>query len=703
MRCSRKNRGQGLGHGFRHKFALIFLFVFCVLLTVTSSFASGAHESGHASLQFRLDIANVIMEVAPATYVKGKAPDVTLELTNYMTGTPVLDAEIYILLERTGKEDIHSAHTGHTMPKPSTENIAADDGLDFGESPQMTTGTDLGMFKKLQPQQKAGTYAVSYPLPDKGEYAFTIALKALDGRKFAEPLVYGGSFVYKKASKARQYNMLFIMGIILFSGLTGAWILAKRKALNISIGQKMNILDIPSVKRFLKSSWFQPLFQIPMLVFFIIIIIAGLFDVQMGDRNIATLLMWTVWWAGIIFTFVFFGRIWCMMCPYGALQDWIQRVFTFNKDFPKPVRNVWLSSFLFFGLTWWDSYSGIVNKPALTAYILLGLFVTAVGIAVIYKGRAFCRYVCPIGGLIGIYSMFSPVELRNKCLDVCRRHKVRECIKGTEHSYPCPMFQTPMTLDRNNYCNFCSECIKSCSQDNIVIRFRSFAKDLWFAAKGYMDEAYLAMTLVGITIVLTGEMVGPWHRWMDALGGLLPFSALGIASHASIEKITSLTALTIGSLIVPSLLLAVTAMIVRRATAPGPPLSFKETFVQFAYMFIPVGLSMHLAHNISHLFKEGPQIVPAVQRTLNEYTGMDLGEPDWSVTPLLGDESIFWLQMATFIVLNIFSLYAGYRIAVRYYNEKALKAFLPMAALAVILMIVNVFILGQPMSARHTH
>jgi len=544
---------------------------------------------------------------------------------------------------------------------------------------------------------------VSYPLPDKGEYSFTIALKALNGKMFSEPLVYGGSFVYKEASKARQYKMLFIMGIILLSGLAGAWILSKRKALNINIGQKMNILDIPSVKRFLKSAWFQPVFQIPMLVFFIIIIIAGLFDVQMGDRNIATLLMWTVWWAGIIFTFVFFGRIWCMMCPYGALQDWVQRLFTFNKDFPKPIRNVWLSSFLFFGLTWWDSYGGIVNKPALTAYILLGLFAAAVGIAVVFKGRAFCRYVCPIGGLIGIYSMFSPVELRNKCLDVCRQHKVKECIKGTEKSYPCPMFQTPMMLDRNNYCNFCSECIKSCSQDNIVIRFRSFAKDLWFAAKGYMDEAYLAMTLVGITIVLTGEMVEPWHRWMDAASGLIPFNALGIVSHTSIEKITSLTVLTIGSLIVPSLTLAATALIVRKTTIPESPLSFKETFVQFAYMFIPVGLSMHLAHNINHLFKEGPEVIPAIQRTLKEYSRMNIGEPDWSVTPLMGDEAIFWFQMATFIVLNIFSLYAGYRIAVRHYKEKALKAFIPMAALAVFFMIINVFILGQPMSPRHTH
>ncbi|MEW6601688.1 MAG: 4Fe-4S binding protein [Nitrospirota bacterium] len=643
------------------------------------------------------------MNISPETYVKGKTPHVSLELSNYMTGDPIPDADIYILLEKTGEQDVNPTHTDHEAPSLPADTLNDDDGLDFGDSPQMAAGIDLSMFRKLEPRQMAGTYSVNYPLTEKGEYSFTIAVKSLNGKKFSETLVYGGILEYKEASRARQYKMIFIIGIILLSGLLGGWILSKRKALNMSTGQKMNILDIPSVNRFFKSAWFQPLFQIPMLIFFIIIIIAGLFDVQMGDRNIATLLMWTIWWAGIIFTFVFLGRIWCMMCPYGALQDWVQRLFSFNKNFPKSIRNIWLSSFLFFGLTWWDSYGGLVNKPALTAYILLGFFATAVVIAVVYKGRAFCRYVCPIGGLIGIYSMFSPVELRNKCLDVCREHKVKECIKGTEKSYPCPMFQTPMTMDRNNYCNFCSECIKSCSQDNIIIRFRSFAKDLWFAGKGYMDEAWLAMTLVGITIVLTGEMVEPWHRWMDAAGRLLPFGVMGITSHASIEKITSLSVLTIGSLVIPSLLLFLTALIVRKNTIPDSPLNLRETFIQFAYMFIPVGLSMHLAHNLNHLFKEGPEIIPVIQRTINEYTAINLGKPDWNVTPLMGDESIFWFQMVTFVILNIFSLYAGYRIAVRYYKEKALKAFIPMAALALLFMIINIFILGQPMSLRHTH
>ncbi|MDP2158084.1 MAG: 4Fe-4S binding protein, partial [Nitrospirota bacterium] len=355
------------------------------------------------------------------------------------------------------------------------------------------------------------------------------------------------------------------------------------------------------------------------------------------------------------------------------------------------------------GLTWWDSYSGIVNKPSLTAYLLNGFFAVAAGMALIFKGRSFCRYVCPIGGLIGLYSMFSPVELRNRSLDVCRAHKVKECVKGTDKGRPCPMFVTPMTLDRNNYCNFCSECVSSCSQDNIVIRFRSFAQDLWVSAKGYMDEAFLAMVLVGMTIIVTGEMIEPWHTWMDALVKFLPFNALGVTDHAMMEKAAFLIVMTVGSLLAPIGLLTLAALVVRKNTGPDSPLGLRETIKQFAYMFIPVGLSMHLAHNISHLFKEGPGIIPAVQRAATEHLGLAWGEPDWTITPMIGNESIFWLQMLVFVIMNIFALYAGYRISVRIFQEKAMKAFIPMAFLVVIFMFINVYIIGQPMALRHAH
>ncbi len=679
---------------------LVIIFVFAGIVS-TGQYAAGSegHDHAYSANVFRINGAEVNLGLDPANYQQGITPKAVVMLKDSMSGAAIYDAELYIRLETVVPMDQGS----HRITPPSAKGSSGD-GLDFGDSMDMAatpSTADLSGFKRLLPQQMAGMFGVDYPLPGKGEYAFTLAVKSLGGQTFAAPLIYGGRISYQEKSKASFYRMLFVLGSIFLSGLIAAFILYQRRTLRLEAGQKLNLLDIPRLRRFLKSSWFQPVFQIPVLLIFLVIIAAGLFDIQQGDRNIATLLMWTIWWAAIIFTFVFVGRIWCMMCPFGAVQDWIGRLKSMNRNFPKSMRNIYLSSVIFFGLTWWDSYSGIVNRPSLTAWLLIGFFIVASGMAVVFKGRAFCRYVCPIGGLIGIYSMFSPVELRNKCLEVCRGHKVKECIRGTDRSHPCPMFVTPMTLDRNNYCNFCSECIKSCSQDNIVIRFRSFAKDLWVSSKGHLDEALLAMVLVGVTIVVTGEMVAPWHGWMDTVGRILPFDAFGIVSHAAREKITFLFVMSAGSLVIPSLLLLLASLIVKKGTGPDSPLSLKATFVQFAYMFIPVGLSMHLAHNINHLFKEGPEIIPAIERVMNMFAGT--GEPDWTVTPLMGAESIFWLQMVIIFIMNIFSLYAGYRIAVRYYGNKALRAFVPMAVLVVLLIAINAFILGQPMAMRHIH
>jgi polyferredoxin len=678
----------------------ILLASFIVIFIQSLAYGSEGHNKPSQLLEFRINNVDVLFGIEPPTFQKGVEQKVFVSLKDAVSNSPVYDAHISIYIEKS-----KSQGNDKQLTEASTTQNSDSDGLDFGDTDILESGAnviDLSEFTKMEQQQLAGTYDVPYPIDDAGTYSFTLAVKYLHGKKYEDPLIYGGNISYQEQSNVSFYRMLAIIGFIIISGITGVWIMLQRSRLKLETSQKMNLLDVPWISKFIRSSWYQPVFQVPTFIIFLVIIIAGLFDVQTGDRNIATLLTWTIWWAAIIFTFVFVGRIWCMACPIGVLQDWIVRVKTLNRSFPKTLRNIYLSSLLFFALTWWDSYSGIVNRPDLTAYLLISFFVVAAGMALIYKGRSFCRYVCPIGGLIGLYSMFSPIELRNRCIEVCRNHKVKECIKGTESSYPCPMFETPMTLDRNNYCNFCSECIRSCSQNNIVVRFRSFAKDIWVSSKGYLDEAFLAAGLVGMTIVVTGEMVAPWQEWMNAIGKMIPFDFIGIKDHSLIEKVTFSFVMVVSTLLLPSLLLILTSLIVRKNTGPASPLSLKSTFIQFAYMFIPIGLATHLSHNINHLLLEGPSIVPAFQRLIYRLSG-SLLEPDWTVVPLMGSESIFWLQMLIILIMNVFSLYAGYRISTRFYGEKSVMAFTPMAVLAIFFMIINAYILGQPMAMRHTH
>jgi polyferredoxin len=686
---------------------MIFSFVFGICSLV---YGAEGHEKTHHSNMFRIEGARIMMMFEPEKWAEGVMPKFKVKAVSAMSGDPIIDAEMYVLLEKT-KAAMTAEHSMHSMNSPNMQNNSSESHgglLDFGDDPDTEMDIDLSRYRRLQPEMMAGDYHVSYPLKKAGEYEFTLAVKSMGAKKYDKPLLYGGKITYAGKSVAHPYRMIFVFGIILVSGIVAVWLIRQRRAISLNPGQYFNLLDIPFLNRFLKSAWFQPLFQIPSLLFFIVLIVVGFTDIQIGDRNIATILIWTIWWAAIIFTFVFMGRVWCMMCPFGAIQDWIGRVFSLRKKFPRFLRNLWIPSILFLGITVWDSFCGMVNKPSLTSLFLISIFATAVIMSVIFKGRTFCRFVCPIGGLIGLYSMFSPLELRVKSTDVCRNHKDKKCIKGTDLGRTCPMYENVTTLDRNNYCNFCSKCIKSCRQDNTVIRFRTFAKDLWTSAKGYLDEAYFAMALVGITIVVTGEMVEPWHAWMDKIAAVIPYDTIGITSPTMMEKITTALVLIVSSLFIAPICLLATSLIVKsktgkRNTGKQCITTLKETFIRFAYMFIPVGLSMHLAHNISHLFKEGPMVIPAVKRTLNKYAGLNFTDINWEMQPLIGNEVIFWLQMLTFIVFNIFSLYIGYRIAVRYYDRDALKAFIPMASLAVLIMVINAFILGQPMALRHAH
>ena len=362
---------------------------------------------------------------------------------------------------------------------------------------------------------------------------------------------------------------------------------------------------------------------------------------------------------------------------------------------------------MFILLTWFDIQLGVVRNPVVTGSLLLGIIVIALVVSMLYARRSFCRYLCPIGGIIGIYSMFSAVELRSKDPEVCRAHKRKDCYLGNERGYGCPMFEMIPTMDSNNACTFCGECIKSCPKNNIILRVRPFFKDVWTTRKRSLDEAALAVVLVGISIFVTGDMLEPWAGWMEAAMAWIPAQQLGIQYAYTVEIITkSILYFSISLLLIPGFMV-LAAAISNRMVGRDNHNGLKQTFITFGYMFIPVGLSMHLAHNTGHLLKESGIIVPALKRAINTYTPFYLGEPDWRVgaEPLIESALTYWIQMGIFFIFFGFSLYAGYRLSVMSYRDSrtAFHALIPMIIFSFILMVVNVYLLNLPMAPRHIH
>ncbi len=547
----------------------------------------------------------------------------------------------------------------------------------------------------------AGSYALAVTPRRTGAHQVRVVLEEAGGRRFDPPLVVDFAVGVGRAPGmgAAVWTLVALMGGLAVLVLNGV---AVRARIARSAEDTFNLLEIPWLRRLLTSRALQPALQIPLLVLLGIVAFLGFADVQDGGTNLATKLTWTIWWAGIIFTFFLVGRVWCLACPFGALNEWTSRLAAPLRRLPKSFRNILWATGIFVLLTCADEQLGVVRSPRVTAWIVVFFAALAVAVGLFYERRSFCRYLCPIGGLIGIYSMTAPVELRARDRSLCAADEDKLCYRGGETTVGCPMFEFPATMDRNNYCTLCVECVKGCSSDNMVLRLRAFGRDLWTSRRRLLDESYLAVALVGLTLLVTAQMLTAWPGWISALARWLP---LGVRS--SLRPVTYLglveSAILLGGALaaVPLVILA-GAWVAHRLAGTGSP-GARRTFVIFGYMFIPVGLAMHLAHNLAHLLLEGAGIVPVVQRAVALYTPFSLGEPDWQVPPLASEPVVAFVQMTFLVGFFILSLVAGHRLSLRVYPDPrtASRALVPMALLSFIFTVAGIVLLNQPMGMRH--
>jgi len=551
-------------------------------------------------------------------------------------------------------------------------------------------------------QTWAGHYAIAVNPAKLGAHKVRIVLAELEGRRFDPPVVVDFPISVARSSSGMGAVAWTLIALVAGIGVSAMYAVRLRARTGVPAGEALDLLRAQWLRRLLTSRAFQPSLQIPLLMLMAVVVLLGFYDVQDGGANLATKLTWTIWWAGIIFTFVLAGRVWCLACPFGALNEWTARLAGPLRRLPKPFRNLWWATGMFVLLTWADEQLGVVRSPRVTAWIVLFFAGAAVAVGLFYERRSFCRHLCPIGGLIGIYSMTAPLELRAKSGGVCAADPDKSCYRGGPDSSGCPMFEFPASMDRNNYCNLCGECVTSCSRDNLVLRFRAFGKDLWASGRRVLDEAYLAVALVGLTLLVTAQMLSVWPGFTWALSGWLPHWVRATLRPVTYLGLVESALLLGGSLVVVPLLVLCGAVAAERL-AGAHAIGVRRSFVLFSYMFIPVGLAVHLAHNLSHLLLEGGGIVPVVQRAVGLYTPWSLGAPDWQQVPLAPEAVVTLLQVVIIVGFFVLSLVAGHRLSGSAYADPraASRALVPMALLSCVFTVAALVLLSMPMGMRH--
>jgi polyferredoxin len=452
---------------------------------------------------------------------------------------------------------------------------------------------------------------------------------------------------------------------------------------------RQDLLMFPVLGRVLKWRGLQPSLEVPGVILFVLVVVVGIWGTQEPSQNLATMLVWIYWWSLVIFSFIFVGRIWCMMCPLGAVGEWVhRRIGTLGRRWPRRLRNLWPAHIFFIGLTGLDMVVGIDTLPGFTGAFILGLIVMAVVFGVVYERRTFCRYLCPIGGMCGIYSMTSTLELRVKSPSRCESCLSKECIKGTEHSFGCPWFEYPGEMDRNNYCTMCLECVRGCPHENIGLMVRPPGQDLWRTNTRVFDEVILAVGLIGVMASHTIATTQPFQDWVTSVE-----ASNGIPAWAILTLVYALSIV-----LANGAYLGASALAARLTSTDDRRLDGRTVFRWTGYALIPLALSMHLARNVPFLSIWGMALLDVVRNMALDFPlGFDLVRTQ----NLLPDDAVWLVKMVVIMLGFIFSAYAAYRLSLRMQPRRKLAGRL-MAAIILIMIaftVVYVWILSLPLVA----
>ena len=450
---------------------------------------------------------------------------------------------------------------------------------------------------------------------------------------------------------------------------------------------RQDLLLFPVIGRVLKWCGLQPTLEVPGVVLFTLVVVIGIWGTQVPSENFATMLIWVYWWSLVVFSFVFVGRIWCMVCPLGAVGVWVhRRLGTLGRKWPSRLRNLWSAHIFFITLTGVDLVIGIDTLPRFTGVFILSLIVLAVLFGVLFERRTFCRYVCPIGGMCGIYSMTSMVELRAKSLARCRSCTTKECIKGTDWAYACPWFEYPGKLDRNNYCTMCMECVRACPHGNVGLMVRPVGQDLWRTDGRVFDEVILAVSLVGVMASHTIATTRPFEDWV-----------LAVTSSSGVPGWAILVGVYLGAMLGANLAyLGVCALAARLARTDDRPLTAREVYRWTGYALIPLALSMHLARNVPFLSVWGTAIADVVR---NMATDFPLGYGVVQAQHLLPSSFQWYIKLVIVFLGFLLSAYAAYRLSLRLQPrpERARRMLAAVLLVMLLFCVVYIWILSMPL------
>jgi hypothetical protein len=467
-----------------------------------------------------------------------------------------------------------------------------------------------------------------------------------------------------------------------------------------------DLLLTPVLGRFLKWRHSRTLLQIPLLLVSVAMILHGLFGPTLSPKNLATVLTWVHFRGALVLVLLCAGNFFCMACPFMLVRNFMRRWIHPRFTWPRRLRNKWIAVALFALILFSYELFGLWSSPWLTAWIIVGYFVSVLVIDGLFKHATFCKFVCPIGQFNFLASTVSPLEVEVRDHEVCEDCHTKDCIRGNrapdadlvvlQRGCELALFQ-PSKVG-NMDCTFCLDCVHACPQDNIGILSRLPASELMIdplrSGVGYFshrkDIAALTIVFCFGALMNAFGMVSPVYVVENWLGHLL---------HTKSEGPVLGLLFTIFLVIEPAILLGVAAWITRAWA--GVKRAWLPLTLRYTYSLVPLGFGMWLAHFGFHLFTGLYTIVPVTQNALADLGWPIFGAPRWTLVgiPRYVVEPIEF----GFLLLGMAgSLLVLWHLAEEDSEDHPLRVFAPWAVVCLLLLLASAWLITQPMDMRVT-
>lgn len=278
--------------------------------------------------------------------------------------------------------------------------------------------------------------------------------------------------------------------------------------------------------------------HISMFLFFMVLILLPLFLGEPPENatplshftTFANYAMWGLWFPLTLLSVIFTGRSWCgLFCPMGAAAEWANKI---GPQRPIPSWMRWegtpIVSFLL--ITILGQTIGVRDHPEAMAEIFGGTMIAAILIGFFYgrNKRAWCRHVCPIGLLLGIFSRIGAVQFAPK--------RTRPGGDRYTEKTVCPTLIDISRKEESRHCIECFRCVHPGTKGGLQLRLRHPGEEIENIRQHNPNPFEVWFLFLGTGIVLGGflwlvlpqygglrQSIGEWfikheHYWIGESG-----------------------------------------------------------------------------------------------------------------------------------------------------------------------------------------